>query len=104
MDSRFPRGGLRDLDFIARHQHIFQGKYDNKIEFNQTPGATCAYERYLYKIPFAATINKSTKNLAYLTEHDFLGKEGNRVLFEVTEPPWESGEEAAASALTSPPS
>ena len=93
--------GLRINSGLDASPLIVQGKYDDEIEFNQTPGATCACERYLYNIPFAAIINKSTKHRDYLSEHDFLGKEGNRVVSEVTEPPWKSGEEATASALTS---
>ena len=90
---------VRDLAFIGRHQHIFQGKWNSKVEFGSTPGGTCSYDKYLYKVPFAVTINGSTKNLSYLQEHDWLGKPENRVLFEVTEPPWETGEETAAPTL-----
>ena len=90
---------VRDLAFLARHQHVLQGKYDAMVEFASTPGNTCAFEKYLYKVPFAVTINKSTKNLDYLEEHDFLGKAANRVLFHLTESPFEEPEEDSGAPL-----
>ena len=33
-----------------------------KAEFASTTGGTCAYWRYMYKVPVVATVNHSTKN------------------------------------------
>ncbi len=49
-----------------------------------------AYSHWLFKVPMAATINFTTKNRNLLHECDFLSKDENRVLFELTEPPFES--------------
>ena len=54
--------GLRIDSGLDASPPIVQGKYDDKIEFNRTPGATCACERYVYNIPGAAVVNKFTKN------------------------------------------
>ena len=81
---------VRDLEFLAQHQHALQGKYDAEVEFASTPGHKCAFFKYLYKVPIVATINDSTLNLGYLEDHDFLGKAENRVLFHLTENPFEA--------------
>ena len=57
-----------------------QGKYDCLVEFGSTAGGTCAYSVDLFGVPVVATVNMSTKNLAYLEDHDWLGNPGNRVL------------------------
>ena len=71
---------VRDLAFLAEHQEKLQGKYDSAVEFATTQGGTCAYAKYLFRVPFAATLNYSTRNLAYLETHDWLSKTSNRVL------------------------
>ena len=73
---------IRDLEFLARQQDKLQGKCDAPVEFASTPGGTCSYTKYLFKVPVVVTLNKSTANLQYLREHDWLGKPGNRVLVE----------------------
>ncbi len=77
------------MDFIAQHQHVLQGKYDERVEFASTPGGQCAYRRWLYRVPFVATINYSTANLDYLRSHDWLSKAGNCVVVEFDKPPVE---------------
>ena len=71
---------VRDLKFLVRHQDKLQGKYDARVEFASTPGGQCAYARWLFKIPVAATFNYSTQHLELLEQDDFLGNAGNRVL------------------------
>ena len=78
---------VRDLEFLAQHQHILQGKYDERVEFASTPGGQCAYRRWLYRVPFVATVNYSTANLEYLRSHDWLKKPENCVLVELQAPP-----------------
>lgn len=71
---------VRDLAFLAEHQEKLQGKYDTFVEFATTQGGTCAYKKYLFRVPIAATVNYSTRNLDYLGTHDWLQKTANRVL------------------------
>ena len=71
---------VRDLKFVVDNQDKLQGKYDSRIEFASTPGGTCAYKKYLFAVPTAITINKSTKNLKFLDNHDWLGKPVNRTV------------------------
>lgn len=71
---------VRDLKFVADNQDKLQGKYDAMVEFGSTPGGVCAYQKYLYQVPVAVTINYSTANLEYLETHDWLKNSGNRVL------------------------
>ena len=80
---------VRDLDFLAQHQHVLQGKYDTRVEFATTPGGQCVYRRWLYRVPFVATVNYSTANLGYLRTHDWLKKKENCVLVEFQQPPVE---------------
>ena len=80
---------VRDLAFITEHQHIFQGKYDTMVEFGSSPCGGSVYEKYLFKIPFVATVNRSTLNKEFLDSHDWLGKPENRILFELNEVPWD---------------
>ena len=75
---------VRDLKFLADNQDRLQGKYDTAVEFASTPGGTCAHKKYLYAIRTVVTVNHSTKNLAFLESHDWLGKPLNRVI--VTSP------------------
>ena len=42
------------------------------------------YRRWLYRVPFVATINYSTAHLEYLQTHDWLPKQGNVVVVELT--------------------
>lgn len=78
---------VRDMEFLAQHQHVLQGKYDERVEFASTPGGQCAYRRWLFKIPFVATVNYSTANLDHLRTHDWLNKSSNVVLVELSETP-----------------
>ena len=73
---------VRDLDFLVQHQEKLQGKYDGSIEFATTPGGTCFYTKYLFRIPTVVTINFTTRNLSYLSENDWLNKTVNRVLLK----------------------
>ena len=73
------------VDAAVRCVRVFIFPVDS--EFASTTGGTCAYWRYMYKVPVVATINHSTKTRSYLDDHDWLGKSGNRVLFELTESP-----------------
>ena len=69
---------VRDLQFLADHQHALQGKYDSEVEFASAPGGQCAYSHDLYAIPMVATVNLSTANLGMLEAHDWLSKASNR--------------------------
>lgn len=77
---------LRDLAFLVRHQEKIQGKYDKAVEFASTPGGQCSYTKWLFCVPFAATCNYSTENLAMLQDNDFLGNAANRVVVEFPSP------------------
>ena len=79
---------VRDLSFVVKHQEKFQGKYSEPVEFGSSACGGYSYSRYLYKIPFVVTINYSTSGLELLQEDDFLSKAENRVLLELTEPPF----------------
>ena len=39
-----------------------------------------AYQKDLFAIPVVVTINYSTRSLAFLQNHDWLGKPANRVI------------------------
>ncbi|CAE7470127.1 unnamed protein product [Symbiodinium sp. CCMP2592] len=71
---------VRDIAFLSEQQDKMQGKYDARVEFATTPGGTCAYSKYLFAVPIAVTINKSTRNLDFLDTHDWLKHPSNRVL------------------------
>jgi len=73
---------IRDLEFLASHQDKLQASSHRAIEFAHTPGGTCAYKKYLYKVPVVATVNYSTVNLHYLSTHDWLKQSSNRVVVE----------------------
>ena len=73
---------VRDLAFLVAHQEKLQGKYDALVEFASTPGGVCSFTKWLFKVPVAVTCNYSTKNLAYLTDNDFLGNVANRVVVD----------------------
>ena len=75
---------IRDLGFLSDVQDKLQGKYDSLLEFGTTPGGQCKYFKYLFKVPIVATANYSTKNLAYLETHDWLGKPDNRTVVHFT--------------------
>jgi len=93
---------VRDMEFLAAHQDVLQGKYSGDAEFGSTQGGTCAFFRWLFCKPIVATINRSTKNREYLETHDWLGKEGNRVVIELTEAPYVPGEGEASSSSQGP--
>ena len=78
---------IRDLELLAQHQHVLQGKYDERAEFASTPGGQCAFKRWLYRVPFVATSNYSTANLEYLRTHDFLNKPETCVVLELRQAP-----------------
>ena len=86
---------IRDLDFLAQHQHILQGKYDERVEFASTPGGQCAFQRWMYRVPFVATANYSTENLEFLRTHDWLKKTDNCVVVELLTSPVEPASEGA---------
>ena len=69
-----------DLAFVTDHQDKLQGKYDAAVEFASTQGGTCAFTKYLFAVPIVVTANYSTAHLDYLENHDWLGKELNRVV------------------------
>ena len=78
----------------GRHTHVvlvldkIQGVWDEELEFGTTQGGTCAYKKYLYRVPIVVTCNMSTANLECLDSseaHDFLGREENRVVLRLTE-------------------
>jgi len=71
---------VRDLKFVSDHQDKLQGKYSSMSEFGTTTGGTCAYQKWLFRMPVAITINFSTANLEMLSTHDWLSKPGNRAL------------------------
>lgn len=73
---------VRDLRFLTENQDKIQGKYNVELEFGVTPGGQCKYEKYLFRVPIAATLNYSTLNLAFLASRDWLGKAGNRVVVQ----------------------
>ena len=68
---------VRDLEFLADHQEKLQGKYNALVEFASTPGGTRAHFKDMFCLPIVATINKSTKNLAYLDKHDWVSRRDN---------------------------
>ena len=78
---------VRDLSWIALNQDRLQGS-NCMTEFGTTPGGGLKHEHYLYRVPMIATINNSTANLDLLTEHDWLGNSGNRVLLTLAEAPY----------------
>ena len=93
---------VRDMEFLAQHQHVLQGKYDERVEFASTPGGQCAYRRWLYAVPFVVTVNYSTSNLDYLRTHDWLSKRDNVVVVELLKPPVEPA--VGPAALPAQPS
>ena len=56
----------------GRHTHVvlvldkIQGVWDEELEFGTTQGGTCAYKKYLYRVPIVVTCNMSTAHLEYL--------------------------------------
>ena len=79
---------VRDLAWVARQQDKVQGVWDEELEFGTTQGGTCAYQKYLFRVPIVVTANMSTEHLEYLDSaeaHDFLGREENRVVLRLTE-------------------
>ena len=84
---------VRDMAFICNNQDKLQGKYDAHVEFATTQGGTCAYKKYLFATPIVVTGNFSTANLSFLQNHDWLGRDLNRVVVE-----WGEGLGASAEA------
>ena len=73
---------------MARQQDKVQGVGDEELEFGTTQGRTCAYKKYLFRVPIAVPANVSTEHLEYWASaeaHDFLGREENRVVRRLTE-------------------
>lgn len=78
---------VRDLKFVEDHQDKLQGKYDALLEFGTTAGGTCAFTKWLFRVPVAVTINFSTRHLEWLVSHDWLSRPGNRALAIVGDVP-----------------
>ena len=89
---------VRDLEFLSNHQDKLQGKYSGSEEFASTTGGTRAYWRNLFAVPVVVTVNHSTRNLAYLESHDWLGKSGNRLVVRFPLP--DPGASASATSHT----
>ena len=68
---------VRDLTFLSDHQEKLQGNYEAELEFASTAGGTCAYYLDLWRVPVVVTTNFSTRNLAFLSSHDYLSKKEN---------------------------
>ena len=65
-----------------------QGVWDEELEFGTTQGGTCAYKKYLFRVPIVVTANMSTGHLEDLESpeaHDFLGREENRAVLRLTQ-------------------
>ena len=60
------------------------------MEFASTQGGTCAYSKFLFRVPFVATINDSTKNLQHLDGHDWLRLPSNVVRVNLRGPMYEA--------------
>lgn len=71
---------IKDCQFIVDHQEKLQGKYDILVEFSSTLGGTCAYTKYLFRVPIVCTANNATKNLDFLSTNDWLCKADNCVV------------------------
>ena len=71
---------VRDFNFLESHQEKLQGLDDAIIEFASTTGGTRAFYNWLWRIPIVVTANYSTRNLHFLDDHDFFGREENRVV------------------------
>ena len=89
---------VRDLEFLSDHQEKLQGKYDARVEFASTPGGTCSFHKYLFKVPTVVTVNYSTKHLEYLETHDWLSKKENCVVVHWPPPQVESAGALAPAA------
>ena len=68
---------VRDLQFLHEHQHVLQGKYSGTEELGSTPSGQYAYEVDFFRLPIVLTVNDSTRNLSFLTSHDFVSKKEN---------------------------
>ena len=82
---------VRDLKFLVRFQDKLQGKYDARVEFAATPGGTCSYSRWLWKVPVVITANFTTLNRDLLDSDDFLGNPENRVRVDFPPAPAATG-------------
>ena len=80
---------VRDLLFIENFQHVFQGKSDEECWFAETTGGTCTYSKLVFRVPFVATINKSTRNLEFLESHDYIANPANCIVLDLKEAPYE---------------
>ena len=80
---------VRDLAFLAEQQEKLQGNYEAVTEFASTTGGTCTYYKDLWKVPVVATVNFSTRNLEFLTSHDYLSKKENVHLLNFSARPGE---------------
>ena len=61
----------------------------SEVEFASTAGGTCAFFKDLFAVPFVVTVNDSTRNLDFLSAHDWLGLEKNRVVVHWPLPGWQ---------------
>ncbi len=72
---------VRDLEFLSDHQEKLQGKYSWVVEFATTPSGQYAFQKDFFRLPVVVTVNNSTKNLSFLSSHDFVANRDNvRVL------------------------
>ena len=55
--------------------------------------------QHIFRISLVSPLSFKGGNRSHLDDHDWLGKSGNRVLFELTESPFEEAEEEAAPPI-----
>jgi hypothetical protein len=77
---------VRDLAFVTENQEKLQGKYDHLVEFATTQGGALSFSKYLFRIPVIVTVNWSTRNMQFFTEHDWLRRPENCVLLDWVKP------------------
>jgi hypothetical protein len=68
---------VRDLKFLSDHQDKLQGKYSGAVELGTTPSGQYAFDVDFFRLPVVATVNNSTENLGFLTDHDFVADRDN---------------------------
>ena len=80
---------VRDLEFLSDHQDKLQGKYSGAVELGTTPSGQYAFFVDFFRLPVVATVNNSTQNLGFLTDHDFVANRDNVRLLSFTGRPGE---------------
>ena len=76
------------MAWLGQMQDKVQGVWDEELEFGTTQGGSCAYSKYMFRVPIVVTANMFTAHLEYLESpeaHDFLGREENRVALRLTQ-------------------